>query len=105
MPALHADFWQVTGDALHYAMETGIGDAGLRRQVMDLYLTFDPFPEVAESLRALKQAGLTTAILSNGEHRSLHIIVAAAISSCCSANIEVYPFDQSGGTRQGRGSW
>ena len=33
----HADFWQVTGDALDFALETlGLGDAGLRTRLMDL---------------------------------------------------------------------
>src|SRR5262249_62129928 len=63
----HVDFWQVTGDALDFALETlRIEDAGLRRQLMDLYLTLAPFPEVADMLRRLKIAGLRTAILSNG---------------------------------------
>src|ERR1700742_282711 len=38
----HADFWQVTGDALDFALETlGIADGqgALRRRLMDCYLT------------------------------------------------------------------
>jgi len=63
----HADFWQVTGDALDYAMATlRISDDGLRDRLMDLYLTLDPFPEVPATLRTLKEAGYATAILSNG---------------------------------------
>jgi 2-haloacid dehalogenase len=63
----HADFWQVTGDALDFALETlGLGDAGLRTRLMDLYLTLDAFPEAPETLRRLKAARLKTAILSNG---------------------------------------
>jgi 2-haloacid dehalogenase len=63
----HADFWQVTGDALDFALETlGLGDAQLRGRLMDLYLTLDAFPEVPETLRRLKAAGVKTAILSNG---------------------------------------
>src|SRR3990172_8241804 len=35
----HADFWQVTGDALDYALEAqGIVDAALRDELMQLYL-------------------------------------------------------------------
>src|SRR5262252_3998260 len=42
----HADFWQVTSDALDFALETlAIDDAQLRTRLMDLYLTLDPFPE------------------------------------------------------------
>jgi 2-haloacid dehalogenase len=63
----HADFWQVTGDALDFALETlGLGDAQLRARLMDLYLTLDAFPEVPEMLRRLKTAAMKTAILSNG---------------------------------------
>ena len=63
----HADFWQVTGDALDYALETlGIDDPPLRDRLMALYRTLDPFPEVAAVLKRLKELGFTTAILSNG---------------------------------------
>ena len=74
----HADFWQVTGDGLDFAMESlHITDADLRQRLMDLYLGLDPFPEVAATLRLLKDAGRTTAILSNGTPRML----AAAIGN------------------------
>ena len=63
----HTDFWQVTGDALDYALETfGVADAALRERLMAAYLTLNAFPEVAETLARLKAAGLKTAILSNG---------------------------------------
>lgn len=65
----HADFWQVTGDALDFALETlGVADGQgvLRKRLMDCYLTLDAFPEVPEALRQLKAAGFITAILSNG---------------------------------------
>jgi 2-haloacid dehalogenase len=63
----HADFWQVTGDALDFALETlGRADPGLRDQLMQLYLRLDPFPEVPAVLRQLRSAGFATAILSNG---------------------------------------
>jgi 2-haloacid dehalogenase len=63
----HADFWQVTGDALDFTLETlGIGDANVRDRLMSLYRTLDCFPEVPQVLRRLKQAGFVTAILSNG---------------------------------------
>src|SRR2546429_9794767 len=63
----HADFWQVTGDALDFALETlAIDKPGLRGRLMNLYLTLDAFPEVPDVLERLKKAGLRTAILSNG---------------------------------------
>src|SRR5437763_9671719 len=63
----HADFWQVTGEALDFALETlGLQIPGLRDRLMNLYLTLDAFLEVSEMLHRLKTAGMTTAILSNG---------------------------------------
>lgn len=75
----HADFWQVTGDALDFALETlGIGTPTLRDRLMNLYLTLDAFPEVPACLRQLRAAGLKTAILSNGSPRMLQAAVAGA---------------------------
>ncbi|MEO8164267.1 MAG: haloacid dehalogenase type II [Betaproteobacteria bacterium] len=63
----HANFWQVTSDALDFSLESlGISDATLRDRLMDLYRTLKCFPEVPQVLRDLKQAGFVTAILSNG---------------------------------------
>ena len=63
----HADFWQLTGDALDFSLETLMLDQpGLRARLMELYLTLDTFPEIPDVLRQLKAAGLRTAILSNG---------------------------------------
>ena len=72
----HADFWQVTGDALDFALETlAIEKSGLRDRLMNFYLTLEPFPEVPEVLRRLKTAGLRTAILSNGSPMMLDAAV------------------------------
>jgi 2-haloacid dehalogenase len=72
----HADFWQVTGDALDFALETlAIEKSGLRDRLMNLYLTLEPFPEVPDVLRRLKTAGLRTAILSNGSPMMLDAAV------------------------------
>lgn len=75
----HADFWQVTGDALDFALETlGIGEPALRERLMSLYLTVEPFPEVRDCLGRLKAAGVKTAILSNGSPRMLDAAVKGA---------------------------
>jgi 2-haloacid dehalogenase len=75
----HVDFWQVTGDALDFSMETlGFKLPGLRDRLMALYLTLDPFPEVREVLGTLKAAGLRTAILSNGSPAMLDAVVKSA---------------------------
>ncbi len=63
----HADFWQVTGDALDFALDAlGLADRGMRERLMQLYLTLDAYPEVPAALHRLRDAGLATAILSNG---------------------------------------
>jgi 2-haloacid dehalogenase len=73
----HADFWQVTGEALDFALERlELGAAGLRDRLMNLYLTLNPFPEVVEVLHRLKAGGRTTAILSNGSPAMLRSAVA-----------------------------
>lgn len=75
----HVEFWQVTGDALDFALETlDIDRPGLRQRLMELYLTLDPFPEAPETLRRLKAAGLRTAILSNGSPAMLQAAVKRA---------------------------
>jgi 2-haloacid dehalogenase len=75
----HADFWQVTGDALDFSLETmGLEKSRLRDRLMTLYLTLDPFPEVPNVLRKLKAAGMRTAVLSNGSPAMLDAAVKAA---------------------------
>ena len=75
----HADFWQVTGDALDYALKTlRIEAAGLRERLMDAYLTLDAFPEVSGVLKRLKSKGIRTAVLSNGSPEMLHAAIGSA---------------------------
>jgi 2-haloacid dehalogenase len=75
----HSDFWQVTGDALDFTLETlGLAAAGVRDRLMGLYRALDCFPEVPDVLRRLKDAGFVTAILSNGSPSMLADVVAAA---------------------------
>lgn len=75
----HADFWQVTGEALDFAMETfGFSDAALRARLMDCYRRLDAYPDAADALKTLKAAGLPTAILSNGSPGMLADAVGSA---------------------------
>jgi 2-haloacid dehalogenase len=75
----HADFWQVTGDALDFTLDTlAIADANVRDRLMSLYRTLDCFPEVPQVLRRLKEAGFVTAILSNGSPSRVADAVAGA---------------------------
>lgn len=73
----HADFWQVTGDALDFAMGTlGIHDDELRARLMDLYLRIAAYPEVPAMLAELKSREIKLAILSNGTPKMLAAAVA-----------------------------
>jgi 2-haloacid dehalogenase len=75
----HADFWQVTGDALDYSLETlALDNPVLRERLMLLYLTLETFPEVPAVLKRLKNAGMRVAILSNGSPEMLAPLVTAA---------------------------
>ncbi|NNM60831.1 MAG: haloacid dehalogenase type II, partial [Steroidobacteraceae bacterium] len=75
----YADFWQVTGEALDFTLDSlGIASPALRDQLMDLYLTLSAFPEVLGTLRRLKEAGCVTAILSNGSPAMLEAAVCGA---------------------------
>jgi 2-haloacid dehalogenase len=75
----HADFWQVTGEALDYAMEAlAIDDAPLRARLMDLYREVDAYPDARATLAALRRAGRPAAILSNGSPDMLGAAVTAA---------------------------
>ena len=76
----HVAFWQVTADALDWALAAhGLeGDAGLRQRLLDLYWQLTAYREVPEMLARLKAAGMNTAILSNGSPDMLAGAVASA---------------------------
>lgn len=75
----HADFWQVTGEALDFVLDsTGIADRIVRDRLMALYLKLEAFPEVPGMLKRLKEAGFKTAILSNGSPEMLDAAVQNA---------------------------
>ena len=75
----YADFWQVTSDALDYALAAlDLRDAALRERLLDLYRTLDAYPDVAPTLERLGAAGRRTAILSNGSPAMLAAAVAHA---------------------------
>ena len=75
----HADFWQVTGEALDYALDTlSLVEPGLRQRLMRLYLRLEPFPEVPSVLQQLRSAGMASAILSNGTPAMLDAVVGRA---------------------------
>jgi 2-haloacid dehalogenase len=75
----HVDFWQVTQEALDWAMEAeGLDSPCLRQRLLDLYHELSAFPEVARVLEALKSQGLKLAILSNGAPAMLEAAARSA---------------------------
>jgi 2-haloacid dehalogenase len=61
----YADFWQVTGEALDFALESlQLEGPSLHERLMELYLGLEPFP------------GFKTAILSNGSPEMLDALVS-----------------------------
>src|ERR1700730_14475210 len=75
----HADFWQVTGDALDYAMaQLGFTDPALRARLMDAFLNIQAYADARSVLETLRRARRPAAILSNGSPRMLDAAVASA---------------------------
>ena len=87
----HADFLQVTADALDYALETlGLQNGALRDKLLDAYRTLDLFPEVRAVLEGLGRRGIRTAILSNGTPKMLgDLCDASGISGLLDAVLSV----------------
>jgi 2-haloacid dehalogenase len=77
----HVDFWEVTGEALDFALERHGVDiqtvmhSGLHEALMQAYLKLMPYPEVTTTLTDLQQRGFRMAILSNGSPDMLEAAV------------------------------
>jgi 2-haloacid dehalogenase len=72
----HADFWQVTQDALDFAFDIyTVKDLDLKKDLVEAYLQLDCYPEVPEALSELKSRGFKIAILSNGTPKMLEAAV------------------------------
>ena len=75
----YADFWQVTGEALDYAMSSlDLKDPALRARLMQRHMTPPAFPDALPSIQALRARGLKTAILSNGSPTMLTAAINGA---------------------------
>ncbi len=75
----HADFAEVTAEALDWAMEAqGLRDPRLRARLLALYDSLPAYPEVPQVLATLKARGLRLGILSNGTPAMLGMATAAA---------------------------
>jgi 2-haloacid dehalogenase len=83
----------LTARALDHALAVhGVHDAGLRDDLLGAYRALDAFADAAPVLAALRQAGLVTAILSNGEPSMLQEGVrAAGLENLLDAVLSVHP--------------
>lgn len=72
-------FWQVTGDALDYALDMhDVDDKDLREDLMQAYLSLSDYPEVKTVLKRLTDAGLPCVILTNGSPDMIDAAVKSA---------------------------
>ncbi len=63
----HADFFEVTGDALDYtaaSMQTPL-DQKARTRLLDAYLTLQPWPDARPALERLRNAGVRIITIAN----------------------------------------
>ena len=75
----HADFWQVTSEALDFACAVNkIDDPPLQKKLLNAYLTLSCYPEVINTLNQLNDLGKRCAVLSNG---SPHMLSSGVQSS------------------------
>jgi 2-haloacid dehalogenase len=75
----YEDFWTLTERALDFVLARfPTVDRTLKPQLMDAYRTLDAFADARTVLRALKDRGHATAILSNGSPAMLSAAVDAA---------------------------
>ena len=87
----YVPFWQVTGDALDYALDMhDINDQRLREDLMQAYLSLSDYPEVKSVLKRLKDAGLPCMILTNGSPEMIDAAVnSAGLEDLLTANLSV----------------
>jgi 2-haloacid dehalogenase len=72
-------FWLLTERALDYALQRcPTVDPAVRSDLLEAYRTLDAYPEVKETLDALRGRGLQTGILSNGDSGMLLDAIASA---------------------------
>lgn len=89
----YRSFGALTEAALDFALAAhGAQPAALRERLMQAYERLDAFPEVAQSLAALRARGLSLAALSNGDPDMLERgLQAAGIRASLDAVLSVAP--------------
>ncbi|WP_306481503.1 haloacid dehalogenase type II [Limnobacter sp.] len=80
MAGRYKPFWDITIDALRYACEALKLDLTEERQrrLLNVYSSLAAYPENRAVLQALKNRGIKTAILSNGNTEMLNVAVRGA---------------------------
>ena len=71
----HKDFWSITEDSLDKSMKVFNIDIAMKNELLDLYKTLSPYPEVKEVLNSLKKKNYKLSILSNGTPTLLNELV------------------------------
>ncbi|MGD0431163.1 MAG: haloacid dehalogenase type II [Acetobacteraceae bacterium] len=67
-PSHHRDFWRLTQEALAWtAARHGVTDEAVLADVLMAYRQLDPYPEVPDLLRQIRDRKLPVGVLSNGE--------------------------------------
>ena len=75
----YIDFWQITKDALDFALEENqIKNENLRQRLLDVYWNLSAYPEAQNVLTTLKANNIQTGILSNGSKQMLNSAVVSA---------------------------
>ena len=75
----YIDFWQITKDALDFALEENqIKNEKLRQRLLDVYWNLSAYPEAQDVLTTLKANNIQTGILSNGSKQMLTSAVVSA---------------------------
>ncbi|MDD9910801.1 MAG: haloacid dehalogenase type II [Ahrensia sp.] len=87
----YVDFWQLTQQALDYAFSAVPNtNRDARQRLLDAYWELEAFDEVRAMLVGLKEAGKSTAILSNGSPGMLDAaVVSAQIGDLLDATLSV----------------
>jgi 2-haloacid dehalogenase len=78
-PSHHRDFWHITQEALAFvAARHRVTDLATRAALLDAYRRLPAYKDAAPALRRLREQGVRTGILSNGDPGMLGDAVRAA---------------------------